>query len=149
MSEASPKMRHFAKRLTVYERRRNTPSETKTPPAFQVCEKLRVHLAIFMGNTGFRELLSCALPRAKAEAPWLGAVHVKDDGALEGLEELNAQRNPNELFEGGVVLVAQLLGLLTAFIGQTLTLRFVREVWPEVPLDGWDFGKGEKDEKAE
>ena len=67
---------------------------------------------------GFRELLSCALPRAQAEIPWLGAVHVKADGTLEGLEELNAKRNPDELFEGGVVLVAQLLGLLVAFIGE-------------------------------
>ena len=149
MSRASPKMRHFAKRLTVYERRVYTPSETNTPPAFQVCEKLRVHLAIFMGSTGFRELLSCALPRAKAEIPWLGAVQVKADGSLEGLEELNAKRNPDELFEGGVVLVAQLLGLLVAFIGETLTLRFVREVWPEVPLDDLDFGKGGKNEKTE
>jgi hypothetical protein len=141
-------MRHFAKRLTAYERRQKTPSETNAPPAFQVCEKLRVHLAIFMGSTGFRELMSCALPRAKAEIPWLGAVHVKADGSLEGLEELNAKRNPDELFEGGVVLVAQLLGLLVAFIGETLTLRFVREVWPEVPLDNLDFGKGAKDEKT-
>jgi hypothetical protein len=141
MSRANPKMRHFAKRLTAYERRQKTPSETTTPPAFQVCEKLRVHLAIFMGSTGFRELLSCALPRANAEVPWLRTVHVRADGSLEGLEELNAQCNPDELFEGGVVLVAQLLGLLTAFIGQTLTLRFVREVWPEVPLDDLDFGK--------
>jgi len=149
MSRASPKIRHFAKRLTVYERRRNTPSETKIPPPFQVCEKLRVHLAIFMGNTGFRELLSCALPRAQAEIPWLGAVKVKADGAFEGLEELNAKRNPDELLEGGVVLVAQLLGLLTAFIGQTLTLRFVREIWPEVPLDDLNSGKEGRNEKAE
>jgi hypothetical protein len=136
-------MRHFAKRLTVYERRANTPSETKIPPAFRVCEKLRPSLATFMGSTGFRELMSCALPRAKAEVPWLGAVHVKADGALEGLEELQANHKPDELFEGGVVLVAQLLGLMTAFIGRTLTLRFVREIWPEVPLDDLDFGKGE------
>ena len=141
-------MRHFAKRLTVYERRANTASETKTPPAFQVCEKLRANLGTFMGTAGFRELLSCALPRAKAEIPWLGAVHVKADGAFEGLEELNAKRNPDELFEGGVVLVAQLLGLLTAFIGQTLTWRFVREVWPEVPLDDLDFGRGGKNENT-
>ena len=140
MSRASPKMRHFAKRLTVYERRRNRPSETNTPPAFQVCEKLRVHLATLMGAGGYRELMSCALPRAKAEAPWLGAVQVKVDGSLEGLEALNPPRNPDELFEGGVVLVAQLLGLLTAFIGQSLTLRFVREIWPTVPLDDWEAG---------
>jgi hypothetical protein len=142
-------MRHFAKRLTAYERRASEPSDSKSPPAFLVCEKLRVHLATLMGAAGFRELLSCALPRAKAEIPWLGAVQVKTDGSLEGLEELNAKRNPEELFEGGVVLVAQLLGLLVAFIGETLTLRFVREVWPEIPLDDLDFGRGVKDEKTE
>jgi hypothetical protein len=142
-------MRHFAKRLTVYEGKANTPSDTGTPPSFLVCEKLRAHLGIFMGTTGFRELLSCALPRAKAEIPWLGALQVKEDGSLEGLKELNAKRKPKELFEGGVVLVAQLLGLLVAFIGETLTLRLVREVWPEVSLDNLDFGNGKEDERAE
>ena len=149
MSRASPRIRHFAKRLTVYERKANKPSQTPTPPAFQVCEKLRAHLGTFMGVTGFRELLSCALPRAQAEIPWLGAVHLKVDGSLEGVQELNAKRNPDELLEGGVVLVAQLLGLLVAFIGETLTLRILREVWPGVPLDNSDFVKGEKDEKSE
>jgi hypothetical protein len=141
-------MRHFAKRLTVYERRTSKHSETTIPPAFQVCEKLRTHLGTFMGAAGFRELLSCALPRANAEIPWLRSVHVKTDGALEGLEELSAQRNPDELFEGGVVLVAQLLELLTAFIGEALTVRFVREIWPQVPFDNLDLDKGSKDEKT-
>jgi hypothetical protein len=149
MSRASPKLRHFGKRLCVFERRAGTAAETKVPPSFEVCEKLRVHLGTLMGAAGFRELLSCALPRARAEIPWLGAVHVKADGSLEGLEELNAKRNPDEIFEGGVVLVAQLLGLLVAFIGETLTFRIVREVWPGVPLDNLDFSKGEKDEKAD
>jgi hypothetical protein len=141
-------MRHFAKRLIAYERKADEPSETKTPPAFAVCEKLRAHLAILMGVAGFRELLSCALPRAHAEVPWLGAVHVKADGSLEGFEQLDAHHNPDELFEGGVVLVAQLLGLLVAFIGERLTLRFVREVWPTVPLDDLDSSNGGKDEKT-
>ena len=148
MSRASPKMRHFAKRLTVYERRADTPSETIIPPAFQVCEKLRANLGTFMGIAGFRELMLCALPRAQAEIPWLGAVHVQATGALDGVEELKTKRNPDELFEGGVVLVAQLLGLLVAFIGEQLTLRLVQEIWPEVPLDNLDFRKGAKDEKA-
>jgi len=141
MSRASPKMRHFAKRLTVYERRANTPSEANIPPAFQVCERLRGHLGTFMGATGFRELLSCALPRAQAEIPWLGAVRVQADGTLEGFQELYSKHNPNEMFEGGVVLVAQLLGLLVAFIGEDLTLRFMSEVWPDVPLDDLAFCK--------
>jgi hypothetical protein len=142
-------MRNFAKRLIVYERGANRISEARTPPAFQVCEKLRAHLATLMGAGGFRELLSCALPRAHEEVPWLGAVQVKADGSLEGVEELDAKHNPDELFEGGVVLVAQLLSLLVAFIGETLTMRFVREVWPDVPLDCSDFAKGIKNEKTE
>ena len=141
-------MRHWAKRLSVYERKAKTPSETKLPPAFQVCEKLRLHLGTLMGAAGFRELLSCALPRAQAEIPWLGALRVKADGALEEVEELNAKRNPDELAEGGVVLVAQLLGLLVAFIGEDLALRFVSEVWPDVPFDDLAFRSGDKNENA-
>ena len=135
MSRASFKMRHLAKRLSVFERRAGKPAEINVSPSFEVCEKLRVYLGTFMGSRGFCELLSCALPRARAEIPWLAAVHVKADGALDGLEELGAKHKQHELFEGGIVLVAQLLGLLVAFIGQTLTLRFLKEVWPEVPLD--------------
>ena len=36
---------------------------------FLVCEKLRPHLAMLMGNAGFRALLSRALALAKAEVP--------------------------------------------------------------------------------
>jgi hypothetical protein len=31
-----------------------------------------------------------------------------------------------------------LLGLLVAFIGENLTVRLLREVWPKVPLDDLD-----------
>jgi hypothetical protein len=55
--------------------------------------------------------------------------------------ELGAQHNSGELLEGGVVLVAQLLGLLVAFIGKDLTMGFVLEVWPEVPLDNLELDK--------
>jgi hypothetical protein len=140
MSRASPKMRHFAKRLAAFERKENKRSGTNTLPAFHVCEKLRAHLAIFMGTAGFRELLSCALPRASAEIPWLSALKVKGDGSLAGLEELHARADRDKLGEGGVVLVAQLLDLMAAFIGENLTLRFVRDVWPEFPRDNLDSG---------
>ena len=65
-------------------------------------------------------------------------------GLWKGWRNLTRNVNPEELFEGGVVLLAQLLGLLVAFIGESLTLRLVREVWPQLPLDDLDFGKGEQ-----
>ena len=137
-------MRDLSQCLIAYETRGNKSSETKTPAACLVGEKLRPHLATLMGNVGFRALLSRALALANAEVPWLRAVHVKADGSLEGLDELEAQVDPDEIFEGCVVLLAQLLGLLVAFIGENLTLRLVREVWPKLSLNDLDFGKGDK-----
>jgi len=148
MSRATPQMRDFAERLIAYQTRENKSSETKTPAAFHVFEKLRPHLAAVMGYTGFRALLSRALALANAEVPWLRAVLVKSDGSLEGLDELEAQVDPEGIFEGRVVLLARLLGLLVAFVGENLTLWLVREVWPKLSLNDLDLGIGDKNEKT-
>jgi hypothetical protein len=140
-------MRDFAERLIAYETRGNKSSETKPPAVFLVGEKLRPQLATLMGNVGFRALLSRALALATAEVPWLRAVHVKADGSFERLDEFGAHVDLDEIFEGRVVLLAQLLGLLVAFIGEDLTLRLVREVWPKLSLNDLNFGKGDNDEK--
>lgn len=148
MSRATPKTRDFAERLIAHETRENRSSETKTPAAFLVGEKLRPQLATLMGDVGFRALLSRALALANAEVPWLRAVHVDADGSFEGADKLGPQVDPDEIFEGCVILLAELLGLLVAFIGEELTLRLVLEVWPKLPLKQLDFGRGSKNEKA-
>jgi hypothetical protein len=142
-------MRDFAKRLVAFEAGEGKFSTTKPPPGFHVSEKLRPPLASLMGNAGFRALLSRALALAGEETKWLRAVHVRADGSFEGLAELQAQVDTEEFFEGQVVLLSQLLGLLVAFIGESLTLRLVREVWPKVKLGDLDLDKEEaKNEKA-
>jgi hypothetical protein len=142
MSRATPQMRNFAKRLIAYETGGSKSSGIKTPAAFLVCEKLRPQLAILAGSGGFHALLSRAFALANPEVPWLRTVHINADGSLEGLEELHGHLDRDELFDGGVVLVAQLLGLLVAFIGENLTLRLVRDVWPKVPFDDLIFDSG-------
>ena len=77
-------------------------------------------------------------------AAWLSAVRVNADGSLEGLDELDAQIDPDEIFEGCVVLLVQLLELLVAFIGESLALQLVREVWPKVAVYDLDFNEGDK-----
>lgn len=140
MSRVTPQMQNFARRLMAYEAGDGKSSETTCLSGFRVCEKLRVYLASFMGETGFRTLLSRALALSTTEVPWLNAVRVKADWSLDGLDELQTQLDPDQFFQGGVILLAQLLGLLVAFIGENLTLRMVREVWPKIPLQGLDFG---------
>lgn len=148
MRRAHPQMRNFAKRLMASETRVDGSSEAKTPAVFHGPEKLRPYLATLMGTGGFRALLSRALALASAEVPWLRAVHVKADGALDGPPSLHEELDPGETLEGSIVLLAQLLGLLVAFIGPNLTVRLVGEAWPQALLDDLDFGHGGKNEKA-
>ncbi len=140
-------MRGFAERLVAYETRGNKSSEATPVAAFPVCEKLCPHLVTLVGNNGFHALISRALALAGAEVAWLRTVRVKADGALEEPNP-HVRVDPKRIHEGGVVLIAQLLGLLVAFIGEDLTLRLVREVWPKVPFDDLDFGSGGKNEKT-
>jgi len=136
-------MRSIALRLINYETQVNNSSETANAATFQVTDRLRPHLATLMGNSGFRALLARALTLASAEVSWLHAVQVSADGTLEGLESPHARLKPAEVREGRVVLLAQLLGLLVAFIGPGLTSRLVGEIWPQLGADKVDFGNGD------
>jgi hypothetical protein len=143
MNRTTPRMRSIAQRLIEYETPGNDSSETANTATFRVTERLRPHLAMLMGNGGFRALLARALALAGAEVSWLRAVRVSADGTLEGLETPHARLKPAEFREGRVVLLAQLLGLLVAFIGPGLTSRLIGEIWPQLAADNLDFGNGD------
>ena len=72
-------------------------------------------------------------------------MEVAADGSLKGLDELQPQIDKEQAREGGAILIAQLLGLLLTFIGEGLTLRIVRDVWPEAAFEG---RVSEKERKA-
>jgi hypothetical protein len=96
-----------------------------TAATCRVCEKLRGPLVKWMGPAGFSSLLSRALALARRECPALGAVQVKPDGSLEGLESAAAQAHP--------ILVGYLLSTLITFIGVTLTMWLLHDIWPDQP----------------
>jgi hypothetical protein len=141
-------MRSFAKRLITCEADESHSNNNHAPDVLNVCEKLRPQLATLMGNAGFRALVSRSLALASAEVPWLRAVQVKPDGSLEGLEEIHTQLSSDARFVGRVALLAQLLGLMVAFIGENLTLRLVREAWPKALLNDLDLQEGTINEKT-
>ncbi len=134
MSRVTLQLRTFAQRLVACEEAETKAAGMGTPASFQACERLRPHLITLMGKGGFRGLLARSLALAVAEAPKLGGIRLKVDGSIEGLEELREKLTPSEFQEVGLLLLASLLGLLVAFVGEKLTLRLVREVWPKVPL---------------
>ena len=144
MNAATPQVRDFVRHLVAHEMLADPPPATTLPAPCYASEKLRPPLVALMGNVGFSALLSRAGVLAGAEIPWLGSLQVKTDGSFEGFDELAAQVPTEELFEGCVVLLAQLLGLLAAFIGEDLTLRLLREVWPKLSLKNFNVSEGGK-----
>ena len=124
-SAYTPKTRELAQRLLSYEAVDVETSMADMQAVCRVCDKLRRPIATLAGAAGFRSLLARALALAKQEAPALGAWEVKEDGSLEGLDDGGAQ--------SGSVLIAQLIGLMITFIGESLTLRLLHDVWLDLP----------------
>jgi hypothetical protein len=120
-----PQTRDLAQSLIAHEGAAGKTSEPMELAAFRVCETLRGPVYALAGVAGFRSLLSRALALARAEALCLSAVQVAANGSLQGLDELGRQIDKDQVREGGVVLIAQLLGLLLTFIGETMTSRLV------------------------
>ena len=72
-----------------------------------------------MGVAGYRALFSSALALASADVPWLRGLHIQAGGTLEGFAELKTKLSGEQITEGEVALVADLLGLIVTFIGPT------------------------------
>ena len=131
-------MRTFARRLAA-KQAKTTKGRNQT--AFGLCEALRPRLTTLTGDAGFRSLLGRALTLASREHPWLSTVHLDPDGPLQGRGSMDAKIGANAIAEGEILLLAEVLGLLVAFIGEALTLRLVAETWPELTLRDMDFSR--------
>ena len=134
---AAPGMRDLAHRLLNYEAGAAKTSEPMESPSLRVYEKLRQSLGEFVGVVGFQSLASRALTLARPEAPSLSAARVTSDGSLQGLGEIETQidMDKDRAGEGGIILIARLLGLLRSFLGEALTLSLLRNAWPSEAFD--------------
>jgi hypothetical protein len=146
-----PKMRDLAQRLLAYEAFVDETSEHAESATLRVYEKLRRGLGEFAGVAGFQSLASRALVLASTEAPSLSAVRVAADGALQGLGEIEHQFDIDKIRAGefpageeGIILIAQLLGLLLLFLGDALTFSLLRSTWPGAALDDCNSANGRK-----
>lgn len=138
----------LARRLIALETRGSKPPSSKNPVLFPVFDKLRPHLVMLVGRAGYHALVSRALALAETESSWLRGVKVKADGSLPLWGEVPVEPEINEFLDGRVDLLAHLIGLMAAFIGEKLTVRLVGEVWPKASLIDFNFGNGVKNEKT-
>jgi hypothetical protein len=132
-----PTVRDLAHRLFAYEVVAGKTSDPVEFATLRVYEKLRQSLSAFAGVAAFESLAFRALTQAKSEAPGLWAVQVAEGGSLQGLGEFEPQIDMDKDLadkfpagDGGIILIARLLGLLLLFLGEALTLSLLRVTWP-------------------
>lgn len=118
-------MRSLAKKLLALEAAAMPAPVAHGALSVKVSEKLRISLTRFAGADGFSALLGRAIALSRADAPSVQGLKVSADGSVVGLERVGD--------DAGVEIIAQLLGLLVTFIGEALTMRLVREAWPDAP----------------
>jgi hypothetical protein len=135
-------MRELAHRLFAYEVVVGKTSEPMEFPILRIYEKLRQSLSAFAGVAAFESLAFRALTQAKSEAPGLWAVQVAQGGSLQGLGQFEPQIDMDKDLadrfpagDGGIILIARLLGLLLLFLGDALTLSLLRNTWPDEAFD--------------
>ena len=147
----SPKTRDLARWLLNYEAVSAKSSESMESVTLSVYEKLRQSLSAFAGEAAFESLAFRALTQAKSEAPGLWAAQVSKGGSLKGLGKFEPQIDIDKDLacespagEGGIILIARLLGLLLIFLGETLTLNLVLNAWPGAAFHDRNSGNRRK-----
>lgn len=119
-------MRALAQRLLILEGAVPGAIDETVDEAARVFERLRLALARFAGSDGFTSLVRRALALARAQDHSLCQISVRADGLLEGLEQVSGK--------AVLAIITQFLALLVTFVGEPLTLRLVRDAWPDQSL---------------
>lgn len=147
MTVATQKIRALAQTLISLESNQRGASTSRAEGPATAIEKLRPHLTNLMGNVGFVTLLARALVLASTEVIWLRTVRLSEEGTWEGLAEAQTQISASDFTDALVLVLAQLLGLLVALVGEALMVRLVSEVWPNLSLKNLNTGRKDKNEK--
>ncbi|MEO7714910.1 MAG: hypothetical protein ABIY70_01800 [Capsulimonas sp.] len=139
MEQETPSHKDLAVRLFQSEKADASSLADVRDAARRTFGKLNTHLSSRLGSDGYQALLKRALMLSVADCAWLASIRVAEDGALEETGQAFVDRSVNELTDGYVAVMANLIGLLDTFIGRKLSLRVLHSVWPDW---AWNDVKG-------
>ncbi len=127
----------LAARIVSDEAKRIPPTAHDADLILGICDKMHPMLSRLAGSISYRSLLVRALALAKPKAKTLGALRFERDGRLVfDPEDPAAQHlNPATVRQDAIVLITAFLNLMMLLIGEVLTVRIVRQVWPEVTTE--------------
>ncbi len=136
MSSVTPAQRELALWLLEEEMGDGPGPLALLDAAERSCLKLGSRLARLITAVGFQALLARALHLARGEFPFLDGVQTgtTEAACLVGLREKAVGIEPAMLRAALTTVLASVIGLLSTFIGDDLTVRLVRDVWPDAPF---------------
>lgn len=117
---AQARLSGLAKKILAFESTAKTSGDN-SPTIFSVCDKIRKPLLNVAGETGFRSILARALLLSKSEVDWLQPVKISASGFFEGLGLAEGKLTPFDISRGEIAVLAQMLGLLFTFLGESMT----------------------------
>jgi hypothetical protein len=129
MDSPPSSIRAWAQRLQAGEAKNKSSPQADSRELTLVFEKLRISVTQFIGADGFTALMRRALVLARRELPSLETAKVTPEGRLQGIGEHATDAKTDS--ESAIAITAHVLALLVAFIGEPLTLRLMRDVWPD------------------
>jgi hypothetical protein len=132
MSAAPPAAQELARLLLLHEAGGQSEPLALAEALERACGRLQPRMAGLIGRAGFVALFTRALRLAREAYPDLVAVAFDEqaEAGLHGAREYAAAREPAEVGDALGAILAQFIGLLITFIGEELSMRLIREIWP-------------------
>ena len=132
MGLSSPRLRRFVKHALIAATNVTSPDGAQLSTAFNLlCEQLWVRLRPLFGELAIKALFVRAVHASQMEFSWLHGLS-PDPGVgcrLEGLDAVSREMDPQTLVEGLAAILADEIGLLSAFIGDDVVLPLVEQSW--------------------
>jgi hypothetical protein len=96
----------------------------------QIFAILRDYFTAHFGPAGFRTMFERASLLATAVQPSLRTIRARPDGSLVGLDDLFGEHPLEEAADATIALLAELLSVVSTFVGPELTVHLIQHRWP-------------------
>jgi hypothetical protein len=131
----------LARGLLAYEASRKTSPEEFAAAGEHAYLRLRERLALVLGTAGFDALWARAMRLAQLKFRSMDDTAAQEESLptqasrAYGLHAAVHGRNSDAAQHNLVAAFASFIALLFTFIGEELGLRFIRQIWPDLPPD--------------
>lgn len=105
----------------------------------RLCERLSQQMAPLLGDAGAAAIYARSLHLTERQVPGLAPIRAsskEEHGPFTRVQHFIEHQEPAVAADAAVAVLTTVGDLLTSFIGHNLTIRLLREAWPDDFADG-------------